>query len=186
MRLIPVIATLAIAVATAIPCRAQVPTPTGGTVPAASPADVESVDAILGALYDVISGPAGQARDWDRFRSLFANGAKFSPTVTPQDSPTVRARFMSVDDYVTGSGTFIEERGFFETEIGRVTEEFGAIAHAFSTYQSQWTPDGEVFQRGINSIQLLWDNERWWIMNIMWWGVGPEEQIPDRYLGRER
>jgi hypothetical protein len=90
---------------------------------------------------------------------------------------------MSVEDYVTGSGAFIEERGFFETEIGRVTEQFGSIAHAFSTYKSQWTPDGDVFQRGINSVQLLWDNERWWILSILWWGVGPDEEIPPRYIG---
>jgi hypothetical protein len=184
MRLIPITATLTIAAAVAVPSSAQVPTPTGGTAPAANAADVESIDAILGALYDVISGPAGQARDWDRFRSLFVDGAKLSPTGQPEGSPTVRSRFMSVDDYVTGSGGFIEERGFFETEIGRVTEEFGAIAHAFSTYQSQWTPDGEVFQRGINSIQLLWDNERWWIVSILWWGVGPDEEMPAKYVGK--
>lgn len=174
----------AIALAFAAPCAAQTPTPTGNSVPTADPADVESIDAILGALYDVISGPAGQARDWDRFRSLFVDGAKLSPTGQPAGSPTVRTRFMSVEDYVTGSGAFVEERGFFESEIGRVTEKFGAIAHAFSTYQSQWTPDGEVFQRGINSIQLIWDNERWWIMSILWWGVGPDEEIPGKYLGK--
>ncbi len=184
MRRIPLIPTLGIALLVASVSRAQVPTPTGGSVPAADPADVESIDAILGALYDVISGPAGQKRDWDRFRSLFAAEATLSPTGTPQGSSAVRARFLSVEDYVTASGALIEERGFYESEIGRVTEEFGAIAHAFSTYQSQWTPDGAVFQRGINSIQLLWDNERWWIMSIMWWGVGPDEEIPERYVGR--
>jgi len=138
---------------------------------------------IRASTSDVISGPAGQSRDWDRFRSLFAAEAKLSPTGIPQGSSTVRARFTPVEDYVEGSGSLIEERGFYESEIGRVTEQFGAIAHAFSTYQSQWTPDGDVFQRGVNSIQLLWDNERWWIMSIMWWGVGPDEEIPARYLG---
>ncbi|MGD8727366.1 MAG: hypothetical protein PVH40_06955 [Gemmatimonadales bacterium] len=180
MRSLAILAALAIAVT--VPCHGQVPTPTGGTVPAADPADVESIDAILSALYDVISGPAGQARNWDRFRSLFVDGARLSPTGLPQGSSTVRTRFMSVEDYVAGSGGFIEERGFFESEVGRITEQFGAIAHAFSSYQSQWTPDGEVFQRGINSIQLLWDNQRWWILSIFWWGVGPDEELPARYF----
>lgn len=170
----------------AAPAIAQTVTPTGGSAPTARPEDVESIDAILAALYDAISGPAGEARDWDRFRSLFAHDAKLIPIGQRQGSPTMQARFMTVEDYVSGSGSFIEERGFFESEIGRVTEEFGQMAHAFSTYQSQWTPDGEVFQRGINSIQLVWDNERWWIMNIMWWGVGPDEAIPDRYLTEPR
>ncbi len=75
----------------------------------------------------------------------------------------------------------LEERGFFEQEIGRVEERFENIVHAFSTYTSRWTPEGEVFQRGINSIQLMWDGERWWIVNIMWRGVGPDTEIPERY-----
>jgi len=170
----------------AIPCTAQTPTPTGGTVPAAAPADVASIDAIITALYDVISGPAGQARDWDRFRSLFVSEAKLIHTGRPADSSNARGLIMTVEDYVTRSGPMVEQRGFFESEIGRVTEEFGQIAHAFSTYQSQWTQDGDVFQRGINSIQLLWDNERWWIMDVMWWGVGPDDVIPERYLTNPR
>ena len=164
---------------------AQVPTPTGGTAPAADPADVASLDAILAALYDVISGPAGEARNWDRFRSLFVADARLIPTGQPQGSATARARFMSVDDYVNTSGPLVEERGFFESEVGRVTEEFGNIAHAFSTYESRWTPDGDVFQRGINSIQLLWDGTRWWIVDVYWWGVGPEAEIPARYFPRQ-
>jgi hypothetical protein len=151
-------------------------------VPAANPTDVESIDAILGALYDVISGPAGQARDWDRFRSLFSNEAKLIP-IFVQEGSTTGGALLTVEDYITRGGPGLEANGFFESEIGRVTEEFGNIAHAFSTYQSQRTADGDVFQRGINSIQLMWDDERWWIMNIMWWGVGPDEEIPAKYLG---
>ena len=179
MRLILAIATLALA--SAMPCRAQVPTPTGDSVPTANPVDVESIDAIIAALYDVISGPAGQARDWDRFRSLFSSEAKLIP-VFEREGATGGA-LLTVEDYITRGGPGLEANGFFESEIGRVTEKFGNIAHAFSTYQSQRTADGEVFQRGINSIQLIWDKERWWIMNIMWWGVGPDEEIPGRYLG---
>jgi hypothetical protein len=53
----------------------------------------------------------------------------------------------------------------------------------FSTYDSGWTEeDPEPFQRGINSIQLFYDGERWWIMNIFWRGVPGEETIPERYL----
>jgi len=180
MRLILAVATLALT--SAMPCQAQVPTPTGDSVPTANSADVESIDAIIAALYDVISGPAGQARDWARFRSLFSNETKLIPIFSREGS-TAGGALLTVEDYITRGGPGLEANGFFESEIGRVTEKFGNIAHAFSTYQSQRTADGEVFQRGINSIQLIWDNERWWIMNIMWWGVGPDEEIPGRYLG---
>lgn len=165
---------------------AQSASPTGGTVPPADPTDVQSINAILTALYDVISGPAGQARDWDRFRSLFVPEARLIPTGFPPNEDRARARVLSVDDYVAQSGPILEERGFFEREIGRVTERFENIAHAFSTYDSRWTPDGEVFQRGINSIQLLWDGERWWVTTILWRGVGPEVAIPAAYLRRGR
>jgi len=171
--------------ALAIPCTAQVPTPTGGTTPAAAPADVASIDAIITAVYDVISGPAGQARDWDRFRSLFLSDAKLIPILPQRGGAAWQVRYMTVEDFVA-NGRGMEERGFFESEVARVAEQFEHMAHAFSTYESRWTPEGEVFQRGINSFQLLFDGERWWIVNIMWQGVGPEFEIPARYLGQEQ
>ena len=178
--------TIALALVLAIPTVGQSTAPTGGAVPAAAPEDVTTIDAILAALYDVISGPAGQARDWDRFRSLFLPEARLIPTSFPEGSARARARVLGVEDYIDGSGPSLEQRGFFESEIGRVTEQFENIAHAFSTYESRATRDGEVFQRGINSIQLMWDGERWWVTNIMWRGVGPDALIPPRYLGGRR
>ena len=171
-----------LALALAAPAGAQTTAPTGGTVPAAAPGDVATVDGIIAALYDVISGPAGQARNWDRFRSLFVPEAKLIPTGFPEGSTRARVRFLSVEDYITGSGPSLAERGFFEREIGRVAERFENIVHAFSSYKSRRTADGDVIQRGINSIQLTWDGERWWIANIMWRGVGPNVEMPAKYL----
>jgi len=83
--------------------------------------DVQSMDAILAALYDVISGPIGQARDWDRMRNLFVPGARLIPTVYRPDSvPTLRN--LSVEDYITRAGPMLEKNGFFETEIARQVE----------------------------------------------------------------
>jgi hypothetical protein len=178
---------LLIPIALAIPGAAsgQATSPTGGTVPAPRTEDVASIDGILAALYDVISGPAGQRRDWDRMRSLFLPEARLAPTFMPQGGDRVQARFLSVEDYIATSGPLLEERGFFETEVGRVLEQFESIAHAFSTYESRWSPeDAEPFQRGINSIQLVWDGQRWWVANILWRGVGPEYEIPKRYRTR--
>jgi hypothetical protein len=149
---------------------------------AARPQDVESIDAIIAALYDVISGPAGEKRDWQRFRSLFIPGARLIPTAITRDGQ-VRHRVMTPDDYASSSGPVLEERGFFEREIGRTTERFGNIAHVFSAYDSKSTlADPEPFARGINSIQLLNDGTRWWVVSIFWDSEREGSAIPERYL----
>lgn len=146
--------------------------------PAPDPADVASIDAIIGAVYDVISGPAGEARDWDRFKSLFAPGARLMP-LSAQNGVIV----WSPQDYVDGPGTRLEERGFFEIESHRTTEEYGGIAHAFSTYESRNNADDpEPFSRGINSFQLARHDGRWWIVSIFWQSENEDRPIPERYL----
>ena len=173
--------TLLSGAATAVAQDAPPPPP---QTPEANPADVESLDAILAALYDVISGPAGQARDWDRMRSLFTPNARLIPIGGQRDASTKLARFLTVEDYVTRAGPFLEQNGFFESEIGRVAERYEHLAHVFSAYDSRHTAeDVEPFARGINSIQLMWDGERWWIANIMWWG-GEGFEVPEEYLGK--
>ena len=153
--------------------------------PAANPADVASPDAILAALYDVISGPAGQKRDWDRFRSLFTPGARLIPTgPRPGEAGDgFGARVLTAEDYITRASTYLETNGFFEKEIARRTERFGNILHAFSTYESRHKADDPApFSRGINSIQLFYDGKRWWVVTIFWQAETPETPIPKEYL----
>ncbi len=146
------------------------------------PADVASIDAILTAVYDVISGPAGQARDWDRFRGLFHPAARLIPTGRTAEGGRV-ARAMTPDEYVTRSAPLLERDGFFETEIARRTEQYGSIAHVFSTYESRRTlQDEKPFMRGINSFQLFHDGQRWWVVTIYWEGESPDRPIPAQYL----
>jgi hypothetical protein len=151
--------------------------------PAANPSDVNSVDAILKALYDVISGPAGQKRDWDRMRSLFVPNARLMPT-GPRQGGGAGAAVLSVDDYVNRAGPRLEAEGFFEREIHRTVEQYGNILHAFSTYESRRTADlsEKPFARGINSIQLLKDGNRWWVVSIFWDSERPGNEIPSKYL----
>ena len=106
-----------------------------------NPKDVESQDAIVAAVYDVISGPAGQKRNWDRLRSLFLPEARMIATGKRQDG-TFGKRVMSVEDYISNSGPILERDGFFEKEIGRKTEQFGNIVHIFSTYDSKTKDPG--------------------------------------------
>lgn len=180
----------AILLAAALPLGAQVtairpPSADSAPRPPANPADVSSPDAILAALYDVISGPAGQKRDWDRFRSLMAPNARLMPTrALPNGGGEVR--MLSADDYVRLAGAGLERDGFFEREIHRVTESYGLVMHAFSTYESRRTADlsEAPFARGINSIQLLKDGGRWWVISIFWDAERPGNEIPAKYLPR--
>lgn len=150
--------------------------------PAANPADVVSIDAIIAAVYDVISGPAGKKRDWDRMRSLFVPGARLIPT-GPRPAGGFGSRVLTVDEYIDRAGGFLEKEGFFEREVARQTEQFGQIVHAFSTYETLHTlDDAKPFQRGINSIQLMNDGKRWWVVTIFWQGEDEKTPLPGKYL----
>lgn len=150
--------------------------------PAANPADVASIDSIIAAVYDVISGPAGKKRDWDRMRSLFVPGARLIPTGA-RPTGGYCSRVLTVDEYIERAGGFFDKEGFYERELARQTEQFGQIAHAFSTYDSKHAPeDAKPFQRGINSIQLMNDGKRWWIVTIFWQGEDEKSPLPEKYL----
>jgi len=153
------------------------------SAPRAAPADVESIDAIIAALYDVISGGVGQARDWNRMRSLFIPGGRLMPTV-PRPEGGIGMRLLLVNDYIAGSGPQLERVGFRERELARRTEQFGHIAHVFSTYEGRTETDSTVI-RGINSIQLMNDGTRWWVVSVFWEAERPNNPLPPRYLRNE-
>ena len=149
--------------------------------PKANPADVQSVDSILAALYDVISGPAGQARDWNRFKSLFIPDARLIPVRHSKTGTGADVLPLSVEQYQERA-TPLLAAGFFERGIHNTNESFGDVVHVFSTYESRKTKDAQPFQRGINSIQLLKDGNRYWVVNIYWDAETPANPIPAKYL----
>ena len=171
----------------ALTVSAQTPTPTPTpqtpvAIPTAIPGDVATMDSIVAAVYDVISGPAGQKRSWDRFRSLFIPGARLIPTGRRQTGE-VGSRVLTPDEYVTRSSPLLEQNGFFEREVSRRVEKFGNIAHVFSTYESRHKlDDAKPFARGINSIQLMNDGSRWWIVTIFWQSEDEKNPLPAEYL----
>ncbi len=148
-------------------------------------ADVESLDAIIAATYDMISGPAGKKRDWDRERSLFISGARLIPTAVEagRNDVDLAPQILDIEGYIARAESFFAGQGFYEKEIARRTEQFGHIAHVWSTYESRHNPDDpEPFMRGINSIQLFNDGSRWWIVSIYWQHESAVHPLPDRYL----
>ncbi len=144
--------------------------------------DVSSVDSIIAALYDVISGDKGVDRDWDRFRYLFIEEARLMP-LRPMLNEQVVYRIMTTEDYITTAGEYLESNGFHEKEIHRKMQTYGSLVHLWSTYESyKSAADTEPFARGINSIQLYNDGERWWVVHIFWLGETEDNPIPEIYL----
>lgn len=166
------------------PKPAETPKPAPKLIPA-KPEDVASMDAILAALYDVISGPAGKKRDWDRFRSLFAPGARLIPTAKSPDGSLI-PRVVEPEGYIERSSPFFDKNGFYEREISRKVEQFGPIAHVFSTYESRHAPEEKPFSRGINSIQLFNDGKRWWVVTVFWDSERDGQPLPEKYLKSEK
>lgn len=143
---------------------------------------VLTLNSTIKALYDVISGEKGEERNWKQFKFLFKPDAKLIPSGKDK-AGNYRVRYMTPDDYIKGSGEWLVENGFFEKEIHREVDTFGNITQVFSTYESFYSEsDEKPFMRGINSIQLLNDGKRWWVINIYWTQESEENPVPKKYL----
>jgi hypothetical protein len=180
------IITAALVLGLAAPAAAQTPAPapapSASPTPGAAPADVASPEAIVAALYEVISGDAGVARDWDRFRSLFHPTARLMPSGLNREGVGV-VRSVTPEEYITRSEPLLVGQGFHEREIARRAERFGGVVHVWSTYESLHSlSDAAPFARGINSIQLFHDGTRWWVVSVYWQAETPAAPIPAEYL----
>jgi hypothetical protein len=165
------------------PLRGQQPARPHVDVPtmAPRPEDVATLDGILKAFYDVISGPAGQPRQWSRDRSLYIPHVQFV-SLSTDSAGAIRAGVMDHQTYVDLTNDMFLRRGFFEQEIHRTTQRFGNVVHVFSTYEMRVQADGPVIGRGINSVELFWDGRRWWISAAQWDDERPDNPIPAEYL----
>ncbi len=144
--------------------------------------DVQSVDSIIAALYDVISGEPGTPRNWERFKNLFIPEARLIPTSKNKEGK-LGYRIITPDEYVELFSTRIST-GFFERELHRTAESYGAIVHVFSTYETKEKKDGPVTNRGINSIQLFFDGERYFVTHVFWSAESMGFPLPEKYLSK--
>ncbi|MEM7185589.1 MAG: hypothetical protein AAF466_02930 [Bacteroidota bacterium] len=146
---------------------------------------VQTVDGTIRTLYGVISGEKGEARNWELFKYLFKPGAKLIPSGKNKEGK-VGLRYMTPDDYIASSGEWLVANGFFEKEIHREVDTYGSVVQVFSTYESYHSEaDSEPFMRGINSIQLINDGERYWVVNIYWRQESEDHPIPPQYLPKQ-
>lgn len=146
--------------------------------PPARAADVQSIDSIIAALYDVISGGVGEQRNWNRMRSLFIPEARIMAIFPKKDSKDLGLRILSISDYIANSGPRLIEIGFREKELARKTEQWGELAQVFTSYETIEEKDN-VTRRGINSVQLMHDGTRWWIISLLFEAERPQLQLPD-------
>ena len=133
--------------------------------------DEAAIGAALDAVYGVISGPAGQARDWARMRTLFTPEARLT-AIGPNG-----ARGGTVEDYIAKSGPMLTTSGFTERELVRRVEIYGDLAHAWSSYEGTGN-GGKLKVRGINSFQLVRQNGRWLVQSILWQAESPARPLP--------
>ena len=137
------------------------------STPTPRQSDVATLDAIMNALYETVSGAIGQPRDWDRFRSLFLPGARLMPIVSIAGEKA-SVRLLSTEDFIQRVEPIFAKEDFWERETSRKTETAGHFAHVLSFYESLRDPNGPPFEHSVNSVQLLNDGSRWWIVNLMW------------------
>jgi hypothetical protein len=142
--------------------------------------DGATIDALIAATYDVISGPAGEERDWDRFRALFIDGALMIPRA---EASSGSFRTITPEQYIERSGPYLVENGFFEMEIGRTVHRYGDVAQVMSAYAAKNALDDPApFMRGVNAFQLVHDGSRWWIASLAWQQESEALPVPEEYL----
>lgn len=145
---------------------------------------VSTLDKTIKTLYKVISAEKEEDRNWKQFKYLFHPDAKLIPTGMNVDYE-YKAKYLTPGEYIKNSQKWLKMNGFIEKEIHRSVNTFGNIAHVFSTYESYYSKDDvKPFMRGINSIQLFYDDDRWWIINLFWAQETEEQAIPKSYLPR--
>jgi hypothetical protein len=149
---------------------------------APSPEDVSSINGIIDAFYDVISGPAGQPRQWERDRTLYIPGVRFVGISEQREK--IQVDLMDHGAYVKSSDAGMVKHGFFDKEIGRSTRRFGHMAQVMSAYEIRSEKEGPVLARGINFIELHFDGKRWWISSVQWDGERPNNPIPKAIIGK--
>ena len=150
--------------ASAAPKKAHVHIP---VVPA-KPGDVSTIEAIVQADYEAISGGVGVARDWGRELSLYdPHGRSFSVS---KNSKTGALEVWSptMQEYADEANDLYVQTGFVERETSHRIHRFGNVATVFSAYEGKYTSTGALCTRGVNVYQVYFDGKRWWISSVSW------------------
>lgn len=133
-------------------------------------ADTKSPKAVVAAMYDVISGPAGEKRSWDRLQNLFGPEGRLMVVFKRRDGSATH-RAVTVKEYYDASAPLMENSGFYEKGTETKISQHDLIAHADSKYESRYKlTDSKPFEAGVNLFEMYSDGKRWYISSIIWQG----------------
>ena len=148
----------------------------------ARPDDVSSIEAIVKASYETISGGAGVRRQWGRDESLFDPNVRFVAVERDPKSGAIVAMITTHEEFVDGTDASLVKDGFTERELGQKIERYGNVATVLSSYEGKNASTGKVVTRGVNIFQLYFDGKRWWILSMVWDQETPANPIPPELL----
>jgi len=154
------------------------------SIPRISPRaeDVSTLDGIVKAYYEVVSGPADQARQWDRDATLYIPNVRFI-IIREDPAGKTTAQSMTHQEFVDSSDASLRGKAFYEHEIHRITHRAGNVVHLLSTSEHTSSSTGPVEGRSVDSLELFWDGTRWWITNVSIWDVeSSKHALPTEFL----
>jgi hypothetical protein len=137
-----------------------------------------TLDALITAIDAAVSGPANQDRTC--FRELFLPDARLIPIRIAPDG-TATPHMLTVQDWIDA----VAKRGsaiVTEHQLKFKTESWAHMAHLWSTYETRLSDDPKAGDRGINSIQAIFDGRRWQVIEITWQAETPADPVPAKYL----
>ena len=143
--------------------------------------DTSSIQGILDAYYDCISGPIGETRDLDRLKSLFhPEGRLIYSYWNSQSGEANLMVFNSIDEFIPKLD-YLDKKGFYEHEVSNIIHSFSSVTQVFSTYQFR-AEDKSIQGRGITSYDLFYDGSRYWILSMYWTAENNQYKVPPVYL----
>jgi hypothetical protein len=145
------------------------------------PEDVSSIDGIVKAYYEVVSGPAEKDREWGRDATLYVPGIRFIIFSQGKDGKTV-ARSLSHQEFVNESDPAMKGKGFYEHQVHCITHRVGNVVHMMSMAEQQFEPGGPVKGQSIDSLEMYWDGARWWIASANIWELKSGQSLPKEFL----
>jgi hypothetical protein len=143
--------------------------------------DVSTIEGIVKASYETISGGVGVPRDWGRDRTLFAPESQSVGVRVDPKTGAVAAKSITEQEYADQDDAWMVKNGFTERELKHVIKRFGNVATVLSSYETRTATDKTV-RRGVNIFQLYYDGKRWWILSMVWDDERPDNPIPPELL----
>jgi len=147
--------------------------------------DVSTIEGIVKASYETISGPVGAPRQWGRDRTLFAPSIRFVSLRSDPKSGKVTVQESNYQEYLDQTDPFATKEGFTEVELGHIIKQYGNVATVLSSYEGKVQSTGKIITRGVNIFSLYNDGQRWWIQTMLWDQERPGNPVPAELLPKK-